>query len=343
MQLLAGVLGLLLAYSPQGASDPQGRIEGKAVDAISNAPLTKVRLWLSGLPHYPYHLTVETDENGSFVFDKLPSAGFSLLWKKDRYITDLYWDRRPGSMGTLIPLQPGEIKKGLLLSLSKQTQLSGRVVDEEGSPMFGVRVELLPQDPVDENGLRRDVLTAKSNWGGEFVLSNIRAYKFLLRASIVHDWRADAVYLGKVGGLAGFAYLPAFYPGVEHAQQAQTIELEAGETLSSFVFVLPKTKTFWVRGRFSGGAAEASTQVWREAVLKRKCGAVEGRECNASSGKSSSLQAKDGSFAIFGVSPGNYELVIEEQSKSGSKVIGSIELIVSNSDLEELVVPVVEG
>src|SRR5687767_14671466 len=90
-----GVAGAPLPGQPRRdtAAQPQptgtGRIRGRVVTAVTNAPLRRVQMALQWSENPGFRPIVMTDAEGRYEFAQLPAGKFSLSASKDRKSTRL--------------------------------------------------------------------------------------------------------------------------------------------------------------------------------------------------------------------------------------------------------------
>ena len=151
--LLLVCAAVVAAHQAPPASTATGLLMGRVVDGTSGRPLGGVTLTISrqatpgatasaGAPLA--NPRVLTTSDGHFVIANLPPGSFSLTAQKPGYV--------PGGLGRrmatpaaaqTVDLTEGQRRGDLTISLWKHAAIGGRVVDESGEPLIGLRVALL--------------------------------------------------------------------------------------------------------------------------------------------------------------------------------------------------------
>lgn len=108
---------------------------------------------------------------------------------------------------------------------SENGQVSGKVVDANGNPVQGVRVDIIPKD---------EAYSAKplGKWGftqndGTFQIESLPSGKYLLGLNLTVSENSDC------------PVVRAYYPGFADPEQASAIDLGAGQKLKDLVIRMP--------------------------------------------------------------------------------------------------------
>lgn len=152
LQALAGVLLLtpVLAVqtgSPQTRPDPPAGaalIVGRVVDRDTERPVAGAAVVLRGAPTQRFSKL--TDDDGRFVFDRLPPGEFSLTAEKPGFVDSELGALRPGGDGHPVRLADGQGVRDLEIPIWRLAVISGTVVDEAGEPLINARVHALAAD-----------------------------------------------------------------------------------------------------------------------------------------------------------------------------------------------------
>src|SRR5687768_990538 len=170
-----GVAGAPLPGQPRRdtAAQPQptgtGRIRGRVVTAVTNAPLRRVQMALQWSENPGFRRIVMTDPEGRYEFAELPAGKFSLSASRPGYVSLQYGQRRPYEGGTSIALSVGETIASIDFALPRGGVIAGRVTDEFGELMPQVQVQA-QRFQFAPDGQRRLVTTgtATTDDRGEF-------------------------------------------------------------------------------------------------------------------------------------------------------------------------------
>jgi hypothetical protein len=250
-------LPILAALLPCLAQTPDGaRVEGVVLDTVSGAPVRRalVQLRLSGSSQ----TSVEsadyaefTGPDGSFHFERLAPGSYSLSYSRTGYLLPRI---STGYSSHTVRAAAGETVKGLRYGLIPQSVVSGRVVDEEGDPVEGVRVSLLAFRY--SGGTRRLTQlneTGTTNDRGEYRVARLPAGKYFVQASPEGLTPGSTLLAAaRTPGAPLFTYATTFYPGLIDAAQAPRVELRAGQEISGIDIALQRTTMIRVSGRLIG-------------------------------------------------------------------------------------------
>src|SRR5512140_8824 len=127
------------AASPQPAqqgSAPQVRgyaISGTVVDAVSGAPLSGARVFVSPVWGGFEAREFVVGEDGRFFFPMLPSGKFALTGEARGYRRQAFNEHE--GFSSAIVTGPDISSENLVFRLTRGAAISGRVLDEQGDPV----------------------------------------------------------------------------------------------------------------------------------------------------------------------------------------------------------------
>jgi len=116
-----------------------GVIRGRVVSTESGEPLRHARVELNGAELRTTR-AVPSDLDGRFEFKGVPPGRFSLRASKNGYVTLGYGQRRSFQSGKRIDLADGQVFENASIALPRGAVISGRVLNDVGEPVSGVRV-----------------------------------------------------------------------------------------------------------------------------------------------------------------------------------------------------------
>src|SRR5205807_10105090 len=204
-----------------------------------------------------------------------------------------YGARALGHPGTTISLDPGQHLRDIVVRLSPQAVVTGRVVDEDGDPVPQAQVSLLKY--AYSRGKRQ--LEPRNNAGtndlGEYRMYGLPPGRYYLSALPTMEFQ------NRITG--GPAYAATYYPASSDPGGGVMIELQPGTLLRGIDITLLKTRTVDVRGRVvhagTGGPAQG-VQVMLDTT-----------DPHRQFTESSAMSDSQGAFEIRGVVPGSYALL----------------------------------
>jgi hypothetical protein len=316
---LAGVPVVAQQPPPRDVSPPRatlesagtGAIVGRVVDADSGAPLRRVEIVAAhaGRPL----LTTFTDDEGRFALRDVAAGVWLLTAGKTGYVRQGWSQQRPGDAPW-----PSNVAPGVTLtadfSLVRAAAIGGRIYDEYGEPLSGVRVEVLRArmsqhkrhlQAVGEGDFTDDT--------GSFRIHGLPPGEYFVTASL---------RVAPIESIIQTTYAPTYYPGTGNFAEAQRIVLSRGADVAVDFPVAPY-RTARVSGTViaaSGSPADAFLNLTAEAG-----------ELGVPLGVGGAT-LPDGTFTIPDVPPGTYTLTAELKG-GGASEIAAVPLTVYGDDV----------
>jgi hypothetical protein len=150
-------------------------------------------------------------------------------------------------------------------------------------------------------------------------------------------------------GKEEFGYPKLYFPGVETLEQAQRVEVGAGQEFSGVQMTLRKVRVYRVKGRVAG--VEAPSPDAAGGNRNRRGGGggmvVQLRADGSSGdmgfgfgppGMGGGQVRPDGTFELASITPGAYKLTVSSFDGGRPKVVGSMKLSVGNNNVDGIVV-----
>jgi len=299
---------------PRRGPGPQrsgnGAIVGRVFDAATNAPIRKAQIRGSNNELFVDALS---DDQGRFQLTNLPPGEWRVTAAKGGYFTSQPGQRRPFDPPAPITLARGQ-RVSADVHLSRGGVITGRVSDETGEPLAGLRVRVYRAKMV--KGYRRleDVGAAdQTDDTGAYRIFGLPPGDYYVGASL-RTAPADSV--------VQTTYSPTYYPGTGELAQAQRIRVDLG-TESTAIFPLLPLRSVTVTGTVltsSGSPANAFLNLVSDAA-----------EFGSPLGIGGVTQP-DGTFTIADVPPGRYVLNASLRG-DGPTETGSLPVTVLNDDV----------
>jgi hypothetical protein len=262
---------LILLAATAFAQDT-GSVRG-VVTSITGEPLRKAIVQLQSMPAKfdGSVLQTTTDSAGAFAFEAVPVGNYVATARRNGYL-----ESGPKARG--VTMQKGKAIADLVLKLTPQSVVTGRVVDEDGDPMAGAAVSLMRESFL--RGRRAfQVQVAQTNDLGEYRIAGLQAGRFLVMAEA----------RGGQNMTKGPSYVPTYFPGVTSLARGTVVDLQPGQTLGNVDVRMLKVPTYTIKGRAAPNTSLALT--------------------NAAAPQISVMAGGDGSFRFTGVPDGTYTLV----------------------------------
>ena len=324
----------------------KGSIEGQVVDAKTNAPIKKAAITLQGSmpflrpgqpPSQNGPLTAETDEKGNFSFHDLDAGNYTIRAQHQGYVTFPF----QGYPNAAVVLGRGQDLKGVVVKLTPQAVITGKVLDEDGEAVQGAQVAVLRQDePRRGGGGWNWAGNGQTNDLGEYRIAGVAPGSYVVRATWFN--RMGTTYYPDRPLPSGpeMAYIPTHYPSAPDAATAKVVTVDLGADLSGIDIRLLKAKTVHIRGRLEGVPANSSgsgfgggrTMPWinlipRDAARSDRFGNM-----------TPAMQPGDNTFDLAGVLPGAYLLTAQWAEPNASPTMAAVKAVdVSDKSIEGIV------
>lgn len=323
--LFCAAWAVVVAQQPDTAQTGSQQIcvlDGSATDSITGEPLRKVTVRLmssSGGPEY----VGTTDAEGRFHFEGFQAGDYGLEGERAGYLKISFGARRPQGRGAVLHFKSGDKLSNLELKLTSSSSLSGKVLDENGEPVFGTTVMAVNQVWVHGRREYRDAAQADSNDTGEYRIHDLAPGRYYLYA------RGQERRFVEDPGKPEEEMLPAFYPDSQTSASATAVDLEPAQNLTGLNFRLHIGEVFHVRGRVNAGAL--SEPLSRLSVMVNKTG-LDSRVW----GTDPSDIKGDGVFDIPGVPSDAYRAQVLERYRGA--IVGTAPVEVKGANVDGIVI-----
>jgi protocatechuate 3,4-dioxygenase beta subunit len=296
------VLSALLSVSAQESAPAakESSIAGTVVKEPGSEPLKKVLVQVVAEDQkLGGNYTASTDADGRFHIENVTPGLYRLFIERTGFVG--VNERGLKSDTNVFTVQPGQSIDDLLFRMLPTAVISGRITDEDGDPMSGVRVLALKKMPGKTK--REAAGTEATNDLGEYRLSGLFPGQYWILAMPPPDFRdyekqqeksaQNNVQNYNQDAQPETRYLATYYPGAYDAMQASAVTLRAGDEVPVNLTLVP-ARTYRVRGIVTGVTVKQKPAV----ELMSKAGdSYHANEIGP-----------DGQFEIRGVGPGSYVL-----------------------------------
>lgn len=310
------VLYLLLSISATGQSssikvileeerrnEPPGSVSGTLLDAVTNAPIAGARIALLIQGQSGTDQSTTTQEDGSFQFTKVVPGQYFLQPSHNDY---------PGPLGgpqfgVTLNVQPAKATTGISLSLVPLGTVSGRVLNDEGEPVRGCTILLLPTGPPGR-GLRPPLL-GSSNDKGQFRIVAVPPdrYHAFVRCSEVLPTEHLLDIVPPTGFETKSTWLPVYYPTSPTRAGGQEFPVAPGLD-PNLEFRLQATTVSTLKGSFS----TVPGVLWRNQPFIQLREVGDERE-DLLSAFLAKIDTTRNTFSFQSVPPGNFQLIATVQ------------------------------
>ncbi len=307
------------------AQDPNAActIQGQVVNALTGEPLAKVHVKLGDVREGGNTNASTTDSSGHFALRNLVPGTYQLYARRNGFLDSQYGPRG----GTPLALRAGQELRDLVIRMTPQGVIMGRILDEQGEPLARVEIQAMRYG----YGLGRRQLqnsnSASTNDLGDYRIFDLNPGRYYLYA---FNRAAPDVVEG--GGEQ--AYPPTYYPGTYDAASAGAIEVSAGSQLRGIDMTLARTRTVRVHGRVTSALGARSRNIAVFLAHHNYPGVYSPNMTN--------VRDLEGNFELHGVTPGSYTITAQVMDE-GKRYAAQMPVEVGNTDVENISLVVAPG
>jgi len=333
--------GPLLSQPPlQPAPTGTAAIEGQILNQATGAPLKKANVRLFGSRSQtgvmPTNLARESDDQGRFSFTNLPPGKYQLSATRQGFLNGSYAARRLSGNGTPILLSQDQQMRDLVIKLSPQSVIVGKVLDEDGEPMANVQVRILRYQYRQGKKQWLNGNGTNSSDIGEFRLPNLIPGRYLVSASPRQNMGMGMMLSASAEPLPEkpeMAYVTSYYPNAADQSAAVPVEVGPGAEIRGIDIRPVKARVFRIRGKV---AMPEGTKGQPVVMLASR----DGGEFQGPS-HSNPARPPDYRFELTGVRPGSY--TISANINGGGQLMASQPIEVGANHVDGLVLTLSAG
>jgi hypothetical protein len=215
-------------------------IAGTVVSGTDGHLLDRTRVTLRDVNNRQQAQSVITSEDGRFAFHSLPAGKYSLEGAKRGFIAGAY--DQHDQYSTAIVTGPDLATENLVLKLTPDAVISGKVLDEAGEPVRRAMVTLYYQDHQEGVEQIHVFRNAETDDLGDFELTPLRPGTYFLSAS-AKPWyaihppsepdrdqsKARSERASTADRSLDITYPVTYYQDVTDAESATPIQIRGGE------------------------------------------------------------------------------------------------------------------
>lgn len=289
--IFAAALSPTLAQAPSTSAKAPS-ISGTVVKEPGSEPLKKVLVQIIAETQGESY-TASTDADGHFRVENVAPNRYRLFVERTGF-TGVN-GRLAQSDVNVLTVQAGQSVEDLLFRMLPTAVISGRVTDEDGDPISGVRVFAQRRKP--GKAAREGAGMAATNDLGEYRIAGLFPGAYWIVAMPPPDFRdyERQEQPATTADRNDTRYVTTYYPGTYDALQATSVSAKAGDEIPVNLTLVP-ARTYRVRGTVTGLSAGQKPAV---ELFSRGGDTI---RANASE------IGPDGQFEIRGVAPGSYML-----------------------------------
>jgi hypothetical protein len=296
-------------------------IEGIVINTQTSEPVKKAQILLSSVSGKSGTMRVIADSAGKFKVAGIPPGTYRVAVSHDGFT-------RPSARGAgsnepaQLTLEAKQEVTGLVYRLAPAAVLTGRVVDEDNTPLAGVRIQCLRYS-YRRSG--RELILAgmtTTDDRGEYRLAGLYPGQYFVRATYI-DPRS---VLGPARGGSAQGYPSVYFPGVLEPDPAAEIPIQESEEHAGVDFKLVPAQVVSLQGQVRSSDGRPVGGDVMVALTPRMSGGLGGQPARVGA---------DGSFRFDGVTAGSYILTASTGTGGGNIVRQTLE--VGDANLEGVI------
>ena len=297
---------LLASAQDSAPAAKTASIAGTVIKDPGSQPLKKVLIQVVAEGQGESY-TASTDADGHFRVEGVVPGRYSIFLERTGFVGVNNRGRK--SDVNVVTIQAGQSIEDLLFRMLPTATITGRITDEDGDPISGVRMFALRKKPGKTT--REAVSSNATNDLGEYRLAGLFPGQYTVLAMPPPDFRdyekasektaSTAAENGRSAESPDTRYLSTYYPGTNDPAQAATVEVKAADEIPVNLTLVPQ-RTYRIRGTVTGIPAGQKPAV----ELFSKAG--DSMRANTSE------IGPDGLFEIRGVAPGSYIMKVAIES-----------------------------
>ena len=297
-------LAVLLLCAAAAQSQPPAALSGVVVNSVTGDPIARVHVTLRGNSEKPQSYGAVTTAEGKFSMTPLPAGEYAVEMERAGYL--MVRNSGFGENPNAIQLSAGE-KKETRLTLVPGGAISGRVVDSTGEPMAAI--------PVVAEGGWMSPAAAFTDENGHFRLSGLLPGRYRVHAA---PMKIPMPPEKRTDGTQEVHYAATYYPGSLTAKGAARITVKPGAETNGIDIRLVRTPIVRVSGRVVGFPNPDDVNI-----------SVRSEGPQSSQGPIK----PDGSFDIWRLDPGKYQLV----ARAGVLSSAPVEIEVAGGNIDSVI------
>ena len=299
----------------QPAITGTGVIRGRVFAADTGRPLRRARIMVTAPELGSENRTTSTNADGRYEVKDLPAGRYTVAVNRSGYLRLSYGQRRPFEQGKPLQVADRQVVDNIDFTLPRMSLITGRVFDEAGEAISGVRVFAMRS--IFFEGRRR--MSPAAGGGPVAFTDDVGQYRILGLAPgsyfVLADMR-ETWTVAENGVEQTLGYAPTYFPGTTIVGDARRVAVGVGQEAGNTDLAL-------VPGRAASVSGVALDSQGRP-MAGRTVGLVQeyrGPNFGMIGMIGQSTVAADGSFKISNVPPGDYKVRAQSSSDVGGATV----------------------
>lgn len=330
-------LALAMMQAPAPVEPKVATLEGVVTHAATQTSIRKAKVGLSAIG-FEGGGTVETGDDGKFVFKDVKPGRYRLTAEKAGYETTAYGAKKPGEGGgQVLRVDAGASMTTLSIALPKQGVIAGKVIDSDSEPVAKALVLALAKTYAQgkEMWLPRGAMPVMTDDLGAYRIGQLPPGKYVVCA-MPFSWVQPVPPDGNLKpGTEEFSTTTCF-PNVPEMNEATALEIKDATETPGIDIRMIRSKTVTVQGRLTGLPAGGSGSATILNLNTKTSGPIG----NATHPRTIVMSA-DGKFEFKNVVPGSYILHSLPTGLGNAPYVVKAQVEIGEQPVTELLVPVV--
>jgi len=328
---------------PRDARPPQAGtavIRGRVFAADTGKALRRARISVSAPELGGNGKTASTNADGRYEIKELPPGRYTITVTRSGYVQLRYGQRRPFETGRQLQVNDRQLVDNVDFRLPRVGVISGRVFDETGDPMSGVRMMAMRQ--VFFEGRRRLVpvpgaMPMQTDDAGQYRIVGLTPGSYIVRGETRETWTTTEKDAEVVMG-----YATTYFPGTTVVANARRIALTVGQEVVNSDFALVPGRAITASG--TAFDSQGRPLAGRQVMLTQSMRAPGGMMMMAAFG--GTAVAADGTFKIPNITPGDYTLNVQASTDIAGTIVqesASVPIIANDADIDTIAIQTSSG
>jgi hypothetical protein len=319
---------LLLVFTTgvaAGGEDSFGSVRGTVINGVTGDRLRKAYVRLAPVGDDAHTRPAVTDAEGRFVFEKIPAGNYLLEAEHPGLMESKYGE----DAGAPVELRivAGQNLSDLTIKLMPPAVISGRVRDEDGDLWPHAHINIFRSVWVGGKRQLQGFDNADVNDAGEFRAGHLPAGRYYLSAE------PDALWEQRNRVASASQLQTTWYPSSPDLSSATPLVVGSGQELTGTEIRMRRSSVYRVSGKVSGLQGVPPLPGPSQFMTPRL--AVSSTPEMGGSNKRGSLKP-DGSFEVEGLTPGTWQIRIEQGMLSSQMALGVTTVQVDDHDVESV-------
>ena len=307
-------------------------VRGRVFAADTGRPLRRARILLTAPELGSENRATSTGADGRYEVKDLPAGRYTVAVNRSGYLRLSYGQRRPFELGKPLQVADRQVVENVDFSLPRMSIITGRVFDETGDPISGVRVFAMRSTFFE--GRRRLVPVAGgpislSDDAGQYRILGLPPGSYYVMADLRETW---PVTEGGVTQVMGYAQ--TYFPGTSSLTDARRVTVGLGQEMSNTALALVPGRAASLSG--TAFDSQGHPLVGRAVALMQE---FRGPGFGMFGIMGNATVAADGTFRLKDLAPGEYKLNVRATTEIGGASVpesASAPIAIAGADIDSI-------